>query len=191
MVEDDHLSLVAGASYERTRSPRTARWALVRSMAKVLGPDLRVALVASDPATEDQLRRRLVAGVNWVSHLLQSTAAALLADPKTSARLGEARAAYVERATRLRAELRRAGIDTPKRTDGWNVWVPLAGEEAFVVDELARRGWQVRPGNAYAVDGARSAPALRVTTSTMSADDARRFAVALAEVLRTGEKRSK
>jgi len=74
VVEDDHLSLVAGSSYERTRSPRTARWALVRSMAKVLGPDLRVALVASDPATEDQFRRRLVAGVNWVSHLLQATA---------------------------------------------------------------------------------------------------------------------
>ena len=58
------------------------------------------------------------------------------------------------------------------------------------MDELARRGWQVRPGSAYAVDGARSAPALRVTTSTMSADDASRFASALAEVLRTGKERS-
>ena len=181
VVEDDHLSLVAGSAYERTRSPRTARWALVRSLAKVLGPDLRVALVASDRATEDQLRRRLVAGVNWVSHLLQATAAALLADPGTPARLAAARAAYAERAARLRAELRRAGIETPEGADGWNVWVPLPGNEAFVVDELARRGWQVRPGSAYAVDGGDSAPALRVTTSTLSAADARRFANALAE----------
>src|SRR4051794_3491068 len=90
VVEDDHLSLVAGSAYEPARSSRTARWALVRSMAKILGPDLRVAMVASDPKTQEQLRRRLVAGVNWVSHLLQATAAALLTDPTTPPRLAEA-----------------------------------------------------------------------------------------------------
>ena len=190
VVEDDHLSLVAGSAYERTRSPRTARWALVRSMAKVLGPDLRVALVASDPATGEQLRRRLVAGVNWVSHLLQATAAALLADPATRAHLAKARAAYARRASRLRAELRRVGIATPRRTDGWNVWVPLTADQTFVVDELSRRGWQVRPGGAYSADGADSAPALRVTASTMPAHEAKRFATALADVLAIAEERS-
>jgi DNA-binding transcriptional MocR family regulator len=186
VIEDDHLSLVAGSAYQRARSSRTARWALVRSMAKVLGPDLRVAVVASDPKTEDQLRRRLLAGVNWVSHLLQATAAALLADPATSPRLAEARAAYARRAARLEAELRRHGITSAEPTDGFNVWVPLAGNEAFVVDELARRGWQVRPGSAYAVDAAHGQAALRVTTSTMSARDATRFAEALAGVLQRG-----
>jgi DNA-binding transcriptional MocR family regulator len=184
VIEDDHLSLVADAAYERTRSPRTARWALVRSMAKMLGPDLRVAVVASDPRTEDQLRRRLVAGVNWVSHLLQATVAALLADPATPQLLAEARGAYSRRTARLQAELRRRGIASADPTDGWNVWLPLAGGEAFMVDELARRGWQVRPGSAYAVDAAGSQQALRVTTSTMSARDAERFAEALAGVLR-------
>ena len=183
VIEDDHLSLVAGSEYERARSPRTARWALVRSMAKVLGPDLRVAVVASDPRTEDQLRRRLVAGVNWVSHLLQATAAALVADPTTPPRLAEARATYARRAARLEAELRGHGITSAGPSDGFNVWVPLAGDEAFVVDELSRRGWQVRPGSAYAVDPAHGPPALRVTTSTMSAHDAARFAEALAGVL--------
>jgi DNA-binding transcriptional MocR family regulator len=187
VIEDDHLSLVAGAPYERTRSTRTVRWALVRSMAKMLSPDLRVAVVASDPRTRDQLRRRLTAGVNWVSHLLQATAAALLADPATSSRLAEARAAYAQRAADLEAALRRQGIATAGPTDGWNVWVPLAGEEAHVVDELARTGWQVRPGRAYAVDRGRSSPALRVTTSTMTAPDAERFAKALAGVLRRAE----
>ena len=187
VIEDDHLSLVADAAYERTRSPRTLRWALVRSMAKMLGPDLRVALVASDPRTEDQLRRRLVAGVNWVSHLLQATAAALLADPATAPRLAEARAAYSRRATRLQAALRRQGITSAGPTDGWNVWVPLARGEAFVVDELARSGWHVRPGSAYAVGPAGSHKALRVTTSTMSERDAVRFAEALAGALRGPE----
>src|SRR3954453_13552223 len=110
VIEDDHLSLVADAPYHRIRSPRTALWALVRSMAKVLGPDLRVAVVASDPRTEAQLRRRLVAGVNWVSHLLQATAAALLSDPATAPQLAEARAAYARRPERLGVPPRRGEI---------------------------------------------------------------------------------
>jgi DNA-binding transcriptional MocR family regulator len=155
-------------------------------MAKMLGPDLRVALVASDPRTEDQLRRRLVAGVNWVSHLLQGTAAALLADPATAPRLAEARAAYSRRAQRLQAALHRHGIASAAPTDGWNVWVPLTQGEAFVVDELARSGWHVRPGSAYAVGPADGRQALRVTTSTMSEREAERFAEALARVLQDG-----
>jgi DNA-binding transcriptional MocR family regulator len=186
VVEDDHLSLVAGSAYERARSSRTARWALVRSMAKILGPDLRVAVVASDLKTEDLLRRRLVAGVNWVSHLLQATAAALLADPATRLRLAQARAVYAGRAARLQAELRRHGITSAGPVDGFNVWVPLVGNQAFVVDELARHGWQVRAGSAYAVDPAHGQPALRVTTSTMSTRDATRCAETLAGVLRLG-----
>jgi DNA-binding transcriptional MocR family regulator len=133
---------------------------------------------------QGQLRRRLVAGVNWVSHLLQAIAAALLADPATARRLAEARAAYARRAARLEAALRREGIATAGPTDGWNVWVPLAGEETHVIEELARTGWQVRPGSGDAVDPARSRQALRVTTSTMSERDAERFAGALAGVLR-------
>jgi len=102
VVEDDHLSLLADSPYQPLRTPRTARWALVRSLAKIFGPDLRVALVASDPRTEEQLRRRLAAGVNWVSHLLQATAAAVLADPSTPQRLANAGRAYARRAGCLR-----------------------------------------------------------------------------------------
>jgi DNA-binding transcriptional MocR family regulator len=64
------------------------------------------------------------------------------------------------------------------------VWVPLAGDEAHVVGELRHRGWQVRPGSAYAVDPAHSRPALRLTTSAMSTGDATRFAKALAAAIR-------
>jgi len=185
VVEDDHLSLLASSPYLPLRTPRTARWALVRSLAKIFGPDLRVALVASDPATEDQLRRRLAAGVNWVSHLLQATAAAVLADPSTPQRLATAARAYSRRAARLRAALEREGVRSAQPGDGWNVWVPLAADEAFAVDQLARTGWQVRPGSAYAVDPGRSDPALRITASTLSAHDAARFAEALAGITRS------
>ena len=127
-----------GSAYERARSPRTARWALVRSMAKVLGPDLRVALVASDPATEDQLRRRLVAGVNWVSHLLQATAAALLADPKRHLR------ASPKREPPTRSERHASGRAAPRRHrhTGAHRWLERLGP--------AGRGRGVRRGRAGA-----------------------------------------
>jgi DNA-binding transcriptional MocR family regulator len=184
VIEDDHLSLVADAAYERIRSPRTVRWAFVRSMAKILGPDLRVAVVASDLRTQEGLRRRLVAGVNWVSHLLQATAAALLADRATGWQLAQARTAYARRVARLEDALRRREIATTGPPDGWNVWLPLAGDEARVVDALARRGWQVRAGSGYFVEPATRRPAVRITASTLSARDAERFADALADVLR-------
>jgi DNA-binding transcriptional MocR family regulator len=183
VIEDDHLSVVAKTEYQQVRSSRTARWALVRSMAKILGPDLRLAVVASDPRTEEELGRRLAAGVNWVSHLLQATTAALLSDPATSGRLTKARAEYERRSGHLQTELRRHGIACATPSDGLNLWVPLTGNEAVVVDELARRGWQVRPGSAYAVDPTRGRPGLRVTTSAISRADAARFAKALASVL--------
>jgi DNA-binding transcriptional MocR family regulator len=185
VVEDDHLSLLASSPYQPLRTRRTARWALVRSMAKIFGPDLRVAVVASDPSTEDQLRRRLAAGVNWVSHLLQATAVALLADPSTPQLLAAASRTYSRRAARLRAALHREGVMSAEPGEGWHVWVPLAEDEAFVVDELARRGWQVRPGSAYAVDPGRSDPALRITASTLSEPDAARLAEALADITRS------
>jgi DNA-binding transcriptional MocR family regulator len=190
VVEDDHLSLLARSPYQRLRTPDTVRWALVRSLAKLFGPDLRVALVASDPWTEEQLRRRLAAGVNWVSHLLQATAAAVLADPGTPQRLATAAGAYSRRAARLRSALHHEGITTAEPGDGWNVWMPLAGDETFVVDELARKGWQVRAGSAYAVDAGRAGAALRITASTLSADNAQRFAETLAGVLLDAERRT-
>jgi hypothetical protein len=62
--------------------------------------------------------------------------------------------------------------------------------QASVGDALARSGWHVRPGSAYAVGstGGREA-ALRVTTATTFERDAERFAAALAGVLPNTEER--
>ncbi|STW05518.1 transcriptional regulatory protein PtsJ [Klebsiella grimontii] len=56
------------------------RWALVRSLSKNLGPDIRLAIVASDADTSAALRPQANSGSQWVSHLLQDLVIACLND---------------------------------------------------------------------------------------------------------------
>jgi DNA-binding transcriptional MocR family regulator len=75
VIEDDHFSAVSARPYHRVTPPGSTRWAVVRSVSKFLGPDLRLALVAADAETAARLEARLSAGTTWVSRLLQHTAA--------------------------------------------------------------------------------------------------------------------
>ncbi|MGO4759585.1 aminotransferase class I/II-fold pyridoxal phosphate-dependent enzyme, partial [Streptomyces sp. 2MCAF27] len=136
IIEDDHFSAVSTVPYHRITPPRSAAWALVRSVSKFLGPDLRLALVAADEETARRLETRLSAGTMWVSHLLQHTARELLLDPKARAQRERARTAYAERSARLMKELNARGIRTPAayRPDGLNVWIDLDTQARPVVD---------------------------------------------------------
>jgi DNA-binding transcriptional MocR family regulator len=66
-------------------------------MSKVLGPDLRLALVTGDPLTISRIEGRHRLGPGWVSHLLQQVAALLLADQATTRLLARAERVYAER----------------------------------------------------------------------------------------------
>ncbi len=79
LLEDDHLGPIAGTPRVTLTAGRR-RWAAARSLAKSLGPDLRLAVLAGDPHTINRVRGRQTVGPGWVSHLLQRTAAELLAD---------------------------------------------------------------------------------------------------------------
>ncbi|MBZ4317759.1 transcriptional regulator PtsJ, partial [Mycobacterium tuberculosis] len=63
-------------------------------MSKTLGPDLRLAFIASDAATSAALRLRLNAGSQWVSHLLQDLTLACLTDEAFIASMTETRRHY-------------------------------------------------------------------------------------------------
>jgi DNA-binding transcriptional MocR family regulator len=175
VIEDDHFWALSTAAYHRITPAESARWALVRSVAKFLGPDLRVALVATDAMTEERLHARLGPATTWVSHLLQHVVASMLADPRIQALRLTARTAYAERSALLVAALRERGIEPGIAPDGLNVWIETGAQ----ADALAACGWRVRPAGAFAVGDA--ARAVRVTSSTITLEQAAAFVADLAE----------
>ncbi|MEV7392770.1 hypothetical protein [Streptomyces sp. NPDC091215] len=149
MIEDDHFSAVSARPYHRITTPATARWALVRSVSKFLGPDLRLALIATDAESATRLEARLSAGTTWVSHLLQRTAHELLVDPGVQELDERAREAYAHRSGLLIQRLHVHGIEVSCRPDGLHVWIELVIDSGSVVQALVERGWAVRPGHIF------------------------------------------
>lgn len=184
VIEDDHFSAVSRRPYRRITPPTTRHWALVRSVAKFLGPDMRVAAVGSDATTADLLSTRLRPGATWVSHLLQQVAAELLTALDAPVLFRRAGSVYARRTDTLRDALTTAGVETPFPTDGLNVWIPVPRRSAPVVAALADAGWSVRDGSSFrtraVADGRHG---IRVTAVRMAARDARTFAAAVARAL--------
>lgn len=183
VIEDDHFSAVSARPYHRITPPSSARWALVRSVSKFLGPDLRLALVAADAETAAHLEARLSAGTTWVSRLLQHITRELLLDPRVHELHERAREVYAQRSGLLVERLHAHGIDVPYRPDGLNVWVELDVDARAAVPALAQRGWAVRPGHLFAPDPAAHQGAIRVTASTITEPQAEAFAAELAAVV--------
>jgi len=179
VVEDDHAGPVAGVPTLTVCHRRRERWAVVRSVSKWLGPDLRLALLAGDPVTVGRVEGRQALGSGWVSHLLQDLVIALWSDPRTEARLLKASAAYRERRDAFVAALARRRVHAHGRS-GLNVWVPVA-EEGPVLTALASAGWAVRGGQRYRI---RSGPAIRITTAALLPRDGERLADQIARALR-------
>ena len=146
----------------------------MRSVSKSLGPDLRVALLASDARTHARVEGRQTLGIRWVSHILQRLVAALWRD-RTPARAGRV---YTERRQALLRALADRGIRA-HGASGLNVWIPVS-EESATVQALLHAGWAVKAGERYRIA---SAPAIRVTIATLEPKDAVRFAEDLARVI--------
>ncbi len=156
---------------------------MIRSLSKVLGPDLRIAPMAGDALTISQVEGRQLLGAGWVSHLLQQTAAEPWASQETRALLARAERGYAQRRAALTTALSRRGITAYGGT-GLGVWVPLTDEtpgETAITQRLLDRGWAVSPGERYR---SRTGPGLRITTAALSPGDAERLAAALDEIVR-------
>jgi DNA-binding transcriptional MocR family regulator len=175
LIEDDHAGRVAGAPYITLVDASRERWAVVRSVSKSLGPDLRVATVAGDEQTISVLERRQTIGCRWVSHVLQSLVAALWRDRATQRKLTLAARTYTRRRNALIGALAAHGIESHGKS-GLNVWIPVADESA-VMQALFQRGWAVHAGQSYRIN---SPPAIRVTVAALTPTDAKRLAADLA-----------
>jgi DNA-binding transcriptional MocR family regulator len=178
VLEDDHLGPIAGAP-RFTLTTGRARWAAARSLAKSLGPDLRLAVLAGDPHTIGRVRGRQSVGPGWVSHLLQRTAVALWEDPKVAHGLERAAETYAERREAFVTALAEHGIEV-EVPSGLNVWIPVP-DETSVVQSLREQGWAVAPGAPFRLQ---SDPAIRVTISSLKPAEAGLLAAAVAAALR-------
>ncbi len=178
VVEDDHLGPIAGAPRVTLTAGRR-RWAAARSLAKSLGPDLRLAVMAGDAHTISRVRGRQAVGPGWVSHLLQRTAAELWADPKVARALDRAAATYTERREAFLAALAEQGI-AAEAPSGLNVWIPVP-DETPAVQALLADGWAVAPGAPFRLQ---AKPAIRVTISSLQPSESPALAGAIASALR-------
>jgi DNA-binding transcriptional MocR family regulator len=179
IIEDDFGGMVSGAPPITIADARMPRWAVIRSVSKALGPDLRLAVVGGDDLTIARVEGRQRLGPRWVSHILQDAVAAMWSDAKTMRQVERASDTYALRRRALIDELAKVGI-VAQGHSGLNVWIPVTDENA-IVQSLLEAGWAVRSGAAYRV---RSAPGIRVTISALKPADARRFAADFARALR-------
>lgn len=184
LIENDHAGPVAGSAVHTLGRGSRAHWAVVRSLSKFLGADLRVALLAGDEVTVARVRGRHMLGARWVSHVLQALAVTLWVNPTSGRQIARAGEIYAQRRLAAVAALEAHGISASGRS-GLNVWVPVR-HEGRVARALAERGWAVAPGASFRIQ---SGPGIRITTSTLVPEDAERFAADLAASLGFGSAR--
>ena len=178
LIEDDHCDVASGARARTVCAAGSDHWAIVRSVSKTLGPDLRLAVLSGDEETVSRVSGRQRLGSRWVSHLLQELVAAMWRDNRTLRALDRVAARYSERREAVIAALAERGIAAHGRS-GLNVWVPVA-EETALVQRLAAAGYAVKAGEVFRID---APPAIRVTTASLSPEEAPAFAEAMAAAL--------
>lgn len=179
VIEDDHFSLLSSQPFHSLIGPTHRRYALVRSVSKFLGPDMCLAVTASDPETAERLAMRLSPGTIWVSHLLQRLTHALLTDDATRAGIQSAAGHYAHRNAAFARRLAERDLDSVPG-DGLNLWVRLPVPGRAVADQLMRRGWLARSGDEFVLADESAAFHLRLTVHDLSDADADRLASDLA-----------
>jgi len=184
VIEDDHAGPVSGAAAQ-TIAGGAERWAVVRSVSKSLGPDLRLAVLAGDAVTVSRVEGRQALGTGWVSGLLQETVAELWADRAAGRLLARAAAEYARRRRYLIDAL--AGHRVPAAgQSGLTVWMPVTDEPA-VTSALLERGWAVAPGERFRIA---SPPGIRIGTGTLTRQEASGLAADIAAGLARRPRRS-
>jgi DNA-binding transcriptional MocR family regulator len=184
VIEDDHAGPVSGAAAHSVTGVAD-RWAVMRSVSKSLGPDMRLAVLAGDAVTVSRVEGRQALGTGWVSGVLQEIVAELWSDRSAGRLLARAASAYAERRRGLIGALAGHGVAASGRS-GLAVWVPVADEPA-VVSGLLERGWAVAPGERFRVA---SPPGIRIGTGTLTSGEAARLAADIAECLARPSRRS-
>ncbi len=174
LIEDDHAAELARVPLHPLAGA-TTHWALLRSVSKPYGPDLRLAVLAGDETTVARVAGRSRVGAGWVSTVLQRLVLSLWRDPTVTALVDRAAESYERRRNGLLAALAERGLPAHGRS-GINVWLPV-DDETVAATVLRDAGWSVAPGSLYRIA---APPGLRVTVSALDEADLPALADALA-----------
>ncbi|MFD8999746.1 aminotransferase class I/II-fold pyridoxal phosphate-dependent enzyme [Streptomyces sp. NPDC059582] len=172
LIEDDHGHRIVGLPLHPLAGT-TRSWAFIRSVAKAYGPDLRLAVLTGDTVTLDRVHGRQRLGPGWVSRITQRAVLRLWTGAAVDT--GEVAAAYGRRRDALIGALADRGIEAYGRS-GMNVWVPVP-DETGAVARLLHAGWAVAPGARFRMS---APPGIRITVSTLTADETEPLADAVA-----------
>ncbi|MCX4092769.1 aminotransferase class I/II-fold pyridoxal phosphate-dependent enzyme [Nocardia sp. alder85J] len=178
VIEDDHSAGIA-ATPLRSLGARLPRQTVhIRSYSKSHGADLRLAVAGGPAALLDPVIERRMLGPGWTSRLLQRVLVHMLTDPDACRAVTTARTVYRARGDALRKALARHGRSLP-RTDGINLWLPVADENAALI-ALAAAGIKAAPGGPFEVTDRATAAHLRLTVAAVDDLDVDRLAAQLA-----------
>ena len=178
LVQNDHGALIADTQFHAIHGEATDNWAVVRSVSKSLGPDIRVGFVKGDEMTMARLDGRQLISNNWVSGISQALVEAVLASPETQTQMLAAQTAYHQRRSYLIDALESRHIPYIGGT-GLNVWIPVP-DETRAAKRLLENDIAVRLGHPYRLH---SAQGIRITVSNVDSPIAGHMADLLAKVV--------
>ncbi len=181
LIEDDHFAPLSPFKPVTLASDDRPHWAIIRSVSKYVGPDLRLAFVNSSDGLAKNVSGLAAFSYRWVSGVLQAAVLATLTSKDYPRIIRDASQAYAARRQILLDALKDAGIEA-HGADGINVWIPVADEQA-ITRRLMENGWIVRPGDIFRLE---SGQAIRVTVSTITDREAGELAALLANLQRQG-----
>ena len=167
VIEDDFADAVSGVPAVSAIDPRREKWAVIRSVSKALGPDLRIAIAAGDALTIARVEGMQRLGPRWVSHVLQELLVVMWSDAKVAKLVRRAADTYTERRRALIDALAAHGIKSFGRS-GLNVWIPVQ-DESGAIQSLLESKWALRAGERFRI---RAAPGIRATVAALAAEDA-------------------
>lgn len=183
VIEDDFAAEVSGAELHSVAAA-APRWAILRSVSKGLGPDLRLAYLAGDEETVARVSGLQRLGTGWVSGILQELVCTLAGDDGARRAVARATERYADRRSQLVAALGAHDIEAHGRS-GLNVWVPVTDETA-AVQRLLDAGWAVAAGERFRLASSRG---IRITIATLRSDEVDRLAADVATAVRGGSLR--
>lgn len=180
ILVDDHFSLISNEDYQHIIPDNAEHWAVLRSVSKFLGPDLRFCFICCDQHTANLLSRKMNAGTTWVSHLQQDIVYQLLTHPEFEQQVAKARQHYATNNQYFVELMQQKKISCAAKYDGLNVWLEEDRPQEYV-KKLLEKGWSVRTGKDFFVENIQLG--IRMTLSNLNDSQIKALVDDLAKIM--------